>query len=149
MVAAVVVVATLAVLAAAIHPELRRAQPAVGLLLASSTLFLRGALGLGIAAYAAFVLPGTEAFHAVTHLCWHGTVPVLSDEIGLSGTWLAGAASAVPLLLLLCSATGILLGLLLAALRVSWWLRQERVRSGPIPRSVTVAQACALRTAGS
>jgi len=91
--------------------RLERAAPGAAALLWLSALALRALVTVLAAAYALLVLPGTEAFSAVWHWCWHAVLPLLTTHFGLEGHAVGDAAALVPAAALLLSLGSVLLAL--------------------------------------
>ena len=94
------------------------APPSVGAVVWLAALLLRAATVLFTAIFVFVVAPATDLFHAVTHLCWHTVVPLVTTHLGVSGHLLADAAILLPVVVVLWSLASVGMALLRAARRV-------------------------------
>jgi Zn-dependent protease with chaperone function len=117
--------------------SLERASPSVAVATWFSALMLRAAAVAFAVIFAFVVAPATDIFHAVTHLCWHTVVPLVTTHLRVSGHGLADLATLLPVLVVLASATSVAVGIARATRRVR---RLVSASIGPGPRnSIIVA----------
>ena len=99
-------------------------------------LALRALVGVGTALFVFLHLPETALFEAVARWCLHTVLPLLVDELGVSGHSLADAATFLPILALTASVLWVLLGLVRAALALRLYLRRRSRGAGPLGSTV-------------
>ncbi len=99
-------------------------------------LALRALVGVGTALFVFVQLPETALFEAVARWCLHTVLPLLVDDLGLSGHSIADAATLLPILALTTSVLWVLSGLVRAAVALRLYLRRRSRGSGPLGSTV-------------
>ncbi|MBI5310871.1 MAG: M48 family metalloprotease [Actinobacteria bacterium] len=80
--------------------RLGRAVPSLAASIWIAVLLLRALFTILAAISLLALIPGTEAFAAISYWCWNATVPLLGTHLGVSGARLMQAITIMPLLLL-------------------------------------------------
>lgn len=111
--------------------DLRRATPAVALVVWGGALVLRAALVLAAAIFVVRYLPATEVFASLTHWCWHTVLPGITTHLGLDGHTVGDVAILLPAAALALSLVSVGHGIVAAARAVHTHVRRAAVGPGP------------------
>ena len=128
--------------------RLERSAPAAAATLWAVSLALRALGAMFVVLYIAFFLPGTRAFNAVTHWCWHTVLPVVTAQLGLDGHNVGDAATILPGLIVMVSLLSVTFGVVRAARAVRRLLRRDAIGPGPADSVIVPGSDVVLAAAG-